>query len=157
MKNKKTLGFLFVASFTFISCNSDYFASIENSKSSDELLMDLKMQEERYPLIYLTVDADISENRIKVKDEEMYESAEYITDGSTIYGTIKNTATMAQFNEVVLTLTYYSNTGNEIESRDFPLTIFLGPKSINKFKLKVYPPEAMAKFNASIKNARVSD
>jgi|ERR1700752_2125269 len=157
MKNKKTLGFLFVASFTFISCNSGSFASVENSKTPDELMRELKKQEERSPLIYLSVDADLKENRIKIKEAESFHSEEYVSDGSTLHGTIKNTAIMAEFKDIVVTLTYYSNTGDEIESRDFPINDFLGPKSINKFKLKVYPPESMVKFGVDIKNASAVD
>lgn len=157
MKNKKTLGFLFVTSLTFISCNSGSFASSGKTKNPEELMTELKMQEKKYPLIYLKVDAEMTENRIKIKDAGVLQSEEYVTDGSTIYGTIKNTATMAEFKDLVVTLTYYSNTGSEIESKDYPINDFFGPKSVDKFKLKVYPPESMAKFGIEIKNARAVD
>lgn len=157
MKNKKSFGFLFVASLTLLSCNSGSFASAEKVKNTDQLLTELKMQEKKYPLIYLSVDADIKENRIKIKEENEIRNAEYLTDGSTIYGSIKNTATMAEFKDLVLRLTYYSNTGSEIESKDFPINEFFAPKSINNFRLKVYPPESMTKFGIDIKNASAVD
>ena len=70
-----------------------------------------------------------------------------------IYGTIKNSATIAQFKDVVVTVTFYSQTETAIETKDYVFYELYAPNSTTNFELKIYPPEAMAEFGIEIKNA----
>lgn len=58
---------------------------------------------------------------------------------------------------MIITVTFYSQTQTAIETKDFVIYEFYGPNTSNKFDLKVYPPEAMAKFGIEINGAAAVD
>ena len=157
MKIKKVFLFLFAALFAFTSCRNGPLANARKVKSTEELFADLEIQEKKSPLIYLTIDADINENRIEIANGRHPEGIAYVNDGSTISGAIKNTALMAEFKDIVINVIYYSQSGEEIETKDFTINEFFSPKSTNKFHLKVYPPDGMAKFEIEVKSAKAVD
>lgn len=139
------------------SCSDSNSAEVNRPKTPEELRMELLSQEKLEPQTYLSVDATMQEDEIKTRDAGLFHDAEYSPDGNTIHGTIKNTATMAKFKDIVVTVTFYSQTETAIETKDFVIYEFYEPNSLNKFELKVYPPEAMAKFGIEIKGATASD
>ena len=163
---KKTIAILFVA-LALTSCNNsgsssalDNPASLDNperQKTPEELKAELGAQEKADPLTYLKVDATMSEDQVKTRDEGLFHSAEYSPDGNTIRGTISNSATIAKFKDVVLTVTYYSQTETAIETKDYIIYEFYAPNTTNNFELKVYPPETMAKFGIEIKGATATE
>lgn len=140
-------------SLLITSCNSSSSASVERPKTPEELKIELLEQEKTSPTTYLSIDSKMREDQVKVRDAGLFRDAEYAPDGNTIYGTIKNTATIATFKDVVVTVTFYSQTDTPIETKDFVIYEFYKPNSTNQFELKVYPPETMAKFGIDIKNA----
>lgn len=147
-----------IAITLFASCNGGASsAAIEVPKTPEELKMELLAQEKTEPLTYLEVDGTMKEDEIKTRDAGLFHEAEYSPDGNTIHGTIKNTATMAKFKDVVLTVTFYSQTDTPIETKEFTIYEFYAPNTVNNFELKVYPPETMAKFGVEIKNATATD
>lgn len=162
MKAKQTIVILFAA-LALTSCNnssssaaSDNPASLENPerpKTPEELKAELGSQEKADPLSYLKINATMSEDQVQTREEGIFHSAEYSPDGNTIRGTISNSATIAKFKDVVLTVTFYSQTETAIETKDYVIYEFYGPNSTNNFELKVYPPETMAKFGVIIKGA----
>jgi len=97
------------------------------------------------------------EDKVKTREAGFFNEAEYAKDGNTIYGTIKNSATMAKFKDIVLTVTFYSQTQTAIESKDFTIYEFYKPNTATLFELKVYPPEAMAQFGVEVKTATAAD
>jgi hypothetical protein len=119
--------------------------------------MELLSQERTTPLIYLTVEGKMQADQKLVRAAGLFRDAEYADDGSTIRGTIKNTATIAKFKDVVLTVTFYSQTQTVIETKDYVIYEFYKPNTTNNFELKVYPPEAMKEFNVEVKNATAAD
>jgi hypothetical protein len=125
----------------------------EKPKTPEELKLELLMLEQSSPLSYLEADATMREDKVKTRNAGLFRDAEYSPDGNTIYGTIKNSATVAKFKDVVLAVTFYSQTDTPIETKDFTIYEFYAPNTVNNFELKVYPPEAMAKFGIKIKNA----
>ena len=141
-----------ILSILFASCGSS-----ETPKTAEELKAELLSQEKTQPLNYLTVDATMKEGEVKVRDAGLFHDAEYAKDGNIITGTIKNSATMAKFKDVVLTVTFYSQTETAIESRDFTVYEFYNPNTETPFELKVYPPETIAKFGVDIKDATAAD
>ncbi len=160
---KKQITILLIASVALTACNSSSNSSdsstssstegINSQKTPEELKADLLAQEQNDPLKYLTVDGSMQADEIKTRDAGLFHDAEYSPDGNTIYGTITNSATIAKFKDVVLTVTYYSQTETAIESKDFTFYEFYNPNSTSNFELKVYPPETMSKFSLEIKSA----
>lgn len=127
---------------------------VEVLKTAEELRQELKSQEELSPMTYLIIeDAKMRSDEVKVREESFFQSAKYAADGNTIYGSIKNTASIAKFKDIIVTVTFYSQTETEIKKEDYVFYEFYEPNSLNDFEIKVYPPEAMANFNVSVKSA----
>ena len=145
---------LISATLLMTSCgNSGTSEQAQIPQSPEELKAELVAQEYAEPLTYLSVDGTMRADEIQTKEEGLFHKAEYSADGNTIHGTIKNTATIAKFKDIVLTVTYYSQTETAIESKDFVIYEYYGPNSETPFELKVYPPEAMKKFGIEVKDA----
>lgn len=125
----------------------------EKPKTPEELKAELIAHEKTEPLTYLTVNASMRADQVQTREEGFFHSAEYSPDGNTIHGTIKNTSTMAKFKDIVLTVTYYSQTETAIESKDFVIYEFYVANSTTPFELKVHPPATMKKFGVQVKNA----
>jgi len=66
-------------------------------------------------------------------------------------GQIKNTASVAKFKDVVLTVYIYSKTKTIIDQKDYVIYEYLEPNGILPFKLKVNPPDAMSSYHIEVK------
>jgi hypothetical protein len=133
----------------FYSCGS----VTERQKTPEELKMELLLQENNSPLTYLEADATMHEDQVQTRRAGLFHDAEYSPDGNTITVTIKSTATIAKFKDVILAVTYYSQTDTPIETQNFTVYEFFKPNSSIRTQLKVYPPQAMKKFGIEIKGA----
>lgn len=96
-------------------------------------------------------------DEVKTRDAGLFHDAEYAPDGNTIHGTIQNSATVAKFKDIIITVTYYSQTETAISTEDFTFYEFYEPNSTVTFKQKVYPPQEMAKYGLEIKKATPVD
>jgi len=151
---KKTITTLLIATVLLASCNNGgSSASANRPKTPEELKAELKQQEQMNPLQYLEANGTMKENRVQTREEGLFHAAEFSTDGYNIEGTIKNSATVARFKDVVLTIKFMSKTETVIEEKDYPFYEFYNPNSTTPFALKVYPPSAMEKFGLSVKSA----
>lgn len=158
MTMKKIIFTLIVATtFAFTNCNSGGFSQQERLKTAEELRMELELQEQISPNEYLSATATMSPNRVKTREAGLFRDAEYGTDGYNIEGTIKNTATIARFKDVVLTVTFMSQTKTVIEEKDYVFYEFCEPNSTKAFSLHLYPPDATDRFNVTVKNATAVD
>ncbi|MBL0316466.1 MAG: hypothetical protein IPP69_12065 [Flavobacteriales bacterium] len=119
--------------------------------------MELVSSEKMTPLIYLSVESKMRQDKKLVRQAGLFRDAEYAPDGATIFGTIKNSATIAKFKDVVLSVTYFSQTKTKIETREYVIYEFYNPNSTNTFELKVNPPQAMKNFNVEIRAATPVD
>ena len=147
-----------IAILIFTGCNSnDSYTEQEIQKSPEALKMELRLQEQTNPNEYLIATSKISPNMVKTRDEGLFREAEYSTDGYNIEGTIKNKATIARFKDVVLTVTFMSQTETVIEQKDYVFYEYYEPNSTKSFSLHVYPPNAMEKFNVSVRSATAVD
>lgn len=151
MKRLTLLAFIAVTIFT--SCGSSVPKEESRPKTPEELRAELKQQESDNPLEYLTDKVSIKPNRVLVKEEGLFTSAEYADDGSLIEGTITNKATLAKFKDVKVKVTYFSATETEISSEDFVFYEYYKPNSSNTVSLKVYPPDAFKTFGFEITGA----
>lgn len=167
----KTINFIVCAGlFLMTSCNNSgnqvsAEAAIPNNsenpasaevfvpKTPEELKMELNQQELSNPTHYLIANAKMSENTVKTREAGLFREAEYSTDGYNIEGSIKNSASVARFKDVMITVKFLSKTGTIIEETDYPFYEFYEPNSTTPFSLHVYPPDAMEKFSVSVKNA----
>lgn len=143
-----------IISFVF-ACNSSNILKSEQErhKTAEELMKDLKTEEQKNPKSYLITKATISPNRVKIRNAGLFREAEYATDGYYINGIIKNTAKVARFKDVILLISYSSQTGTVIEEEEHILYEFYEPNISKSFSIHVYPPDAMSQFNVTIKTA----
>jgi len=140
--------------FTIFSCNT---TNSEKHLSPEELKLELKKQEQFDPVPYLTAKATMTPNSVKTRNAGIFHSAEYKTDGYNVVGTIKNTATMARYKDVVLSFSFLSQTQTVIETKEYILYNFYEPNSTKAFSLKVFPPSAMNQFNINVINASAAN
>jgi hypothetical protein len=70
-----------------------------------------------------------------------------------IIGIIYNNASMATFKDVILTVTYSTNTDTELYRENFVLYDYVYPGSSTNFNLKTYSPEGTKKIGVYIKSA----
>lgn len=147
---KILLPFIITVCLISFSCNE----KSERPKTAEELKLELALQEEENPTQYIqTIDVTMKENKIQTRNATLFRSSKHKIDGSIISGTIKNSATIAKFKDVVLTVSFMSQTGTVIEQKDYVIYEFYQPKSSKPFELKVYEPSATEKFNVEVKNA----
>jgi hypothetical protein len=70
-----------------------------------------------------------------------------------IKGTIYNSATLATFKDVTLTVTYSSNTGTNLYSENFVVYDFIYPGSSTDFNIKTYSPDGTKRIGVKVKSA----
>jgi hypothetical protein len=151
---KKIIFLLISATILFTNCGgSGNTAPSERPKTPEELKMELLAHEQQEPLTYLSIEASMQADEVKTRNAGLFHDAEYSPDGNTIHGTIINSATLAKYKDIVLTITFYSQTETAVESLEKVIYEFYSPNTATPFELKVYPPETMAKFGIEIKGA----
>ncbi len=151
---KKTITTLLIATVLLTSCNNGgSSASANRPKTPEELKAELKQQEQLNPTQYLTVQSGMQPNQVQTREAGLFHNAEFSTDGYNITGTIKNSATVAKYKDVILTVQFMSKTETVIEEKDYPLYDFFQPNSTTPFTLKVYPPASMEKYGVGVKGA----
>jgi len=119
--------------------NQNNSNSSHRVKTESDLRNELESKEKRNPKTYLSVDYDLNYRLFSGKDE--------------IKGTIYNSATMATFKDVILTVTYSSNTGTKLYSENFVVYDFIYPGSSTDFNIKTYSPEGTKQIGVKIKSA----
>ncbi len=162
----KIIGIVLICSVLLSSCNSDnhakevaaFEAAIASiPKTPEQLRMELKKQEQEDPPKYLVAHGTMSENKVQSKAETLFKNAEFKTDGYYIEGTIKNSASVARFKDIVINVEFVSKTGTVIESKDFPFYEFYEPNSTLPFNIHAYPPVDTKNFRLKVKKATPID
>ena len=74
------------------------------------------------------------------------------SDVQIIKGSIKNSATIAKFKDIVLTITFFSETNTELDSKDFVIYKFFEPNSEVNFEIRTEYPNATSKIGVTIKS-----
>jgi hypothetical protein len=135
--------------FILISCGEQ-----NRPKTPEELKAELKQQELINPIDYLTEkDVTLQLQRKKVRNAGLFRDAEYVDDGALIEGFIINEATLAKYKDVVVKVTFYSQTKTLIEEKSYVFYEFYKPNSTKHFSLKVNPPKAYKSFGFQITDA----
>ena len=119
-------------------------------KTPEELREELRKQEMNSPIEYIKLEG-VTMKRNLVREAGWFRSAEY--DGSVVEGSIKNTASIARFKDVVIVVEFYSKTETQIGKKEFVLYEYYEANSTESFRLKVDPPAEMGSYHVSVKNA----
>lgn len=152
--SRKLVLILIVSVFVlFTNCNSNGAPSILEPKTPEALRMELLQHERSNPLQYLSVEAKMKDSMIQTRAEGFFHKAEYAKDGNLIKGVIRNSASVAKFKDVVLTVSYYSATDTEVKMEDFVFYEFYEPNTTKAFSLHVHPPDVMKSFGVHVKGA----
>jgi hypothetical protein len=114
--------------------------SRQSVKTESELRQDLSSKEGRNPKNYLSVDYDLSYKVLSGEDK--------------ITGTIYNTATMATFKDVVLTVSYSTQTNTSLGKENYVIYDYVYPGSSVPFTIKTYSPQGTKKIGVTIKSAK---
>lgn len=141
-----------VSVYSMVSCGSS--SQEAAPKSPEELKLELILQESAEPLTYVSAE-EVTMNRNLVREAGVFRDAEY--DGWIMSGTIKNSATLAKFKDVVLTVQFLSATESVIQEVDHAIYEYFEPGSTKPFSVKLYPPDAMDKFHVQVKSALASE
>lgn len=127
-------------------------------KTPEQLREDLRQHETASPLQYVSVEhSTFTENtkEVLIREEGLFNAAEYAneTDGYTVEGVIKNSASIATFKDVVLTINYISKTNTIISSEQKTFYELYGPTSSNHYSVKVYPPDEFNTLSVELTSA----
>lgn len=147
------LVFAIVATLSLASCDLATKQENEPPPSPEVLKAQLHEQEEDNPGQYLSVTGTMTENRVKVRDAGLFRDAEYETDGYTVYCTVQNTATVARFKDLHVTIKFYSKTKTVLDTQEFVQYEFFEPNSTSDFTLLLYPPDEMAEWSIDVSGA----
>ena len=145
----KKLFLLYVLIF-LSSCGSNLII-----KSPEELRMEIKAQEQSSSTAYLVIEGGIILTPGRVREAGSLKDSEY--DGYFVQGIIRNTATIAMFRDVVLTVQLYSQTDTVIEEQDYMIHELFDPGSFSVFSIQVDAPKVTEEYKVRIKSAATAD
>lgn len=145
---KITWPFLLFSLIIILSC--EFGSGSSQQKTPEELKLELKTQEQSYPVQYLTLDS-VYMNQNKIKDAGIFTSAKY--DGYKITGIVKNSATIAKFKDLKITVQIYSKTKTVIDEQTYVFYEYYEPNTEKNFFIKLNPPNAMKSFHAYVTGA----
>lgn len=145
------LGIAIIAFIFFANNNNSSNNSVNNSlfsspqtieKTPEELRQELLLKEQQSPSEYITHKGVWRENFWGLK---------------VLEGTLSNSATMANFKDIVLTVTWLTKTETELKTENYTIYEYVqAGKSIN-YKLKVNAPSATAGVRIGIDSATPVD
>jgi hypothetical protein len=120
---KPYLKLFILVPFILFSCSG---RSHVRQKSPEELRFELKLSEQANPTKYLTVKYSMDFKILAGQD--------------VINGTIFNSASIAKFKDVVLTVTNITATDTELKSDDFAVYKFVEPNTKTDFEIRTTSP-----------------
>ena len=133
-----------------IALNITLFGCKEKQKSATHLKMELQMQENENPREYVELE-NVVMNKNKIKEAGLFSSAKY--DGYLITGKVKNSATVAKYKDLKLTVELYSKTNTAIKNETYVLYEFFEPNSSKDFSIKIDVPDTMDGFGVFVEGA----
>lgn len=123
-------------------------AEEQKYKSPEQLKLELKQKENKFPTSYLEADATM-EN--KLKKGGLFKKRKI--DGQIIKGTIRNSATIAIFKDAVVELIFYSKTNTQISRKRYTIYERFLPNNSKDFKFEIDAPKATDSFSISVVDA----
>lgn len=154
----KTTILIFATLFVSVlnSCNNGSSSS-ERPKTAEELKMELKLQEEQNPLSYLDDNnVTLQQQNKKIKNGGLFRDPEYAPDGAIIEGDFINSATLAKFKDIIVKVSFFSQTKTLIEEKQYVLYEYYNPHSTKHFTMKIdVLPQAYHSFSFEVTGATV--
>jgi hypothetical protein len=133
---KTNVKLFILISFILFSCGGN---APLHQKSPEELRQELKTKEQTDFRNYLSVEYNLTKT--------------FWTEEDVIKGSITNTASIARFKDIVITITFFTATDTELGSKDFVEYKFFEPNSKTAFEIKTKSPSATKKIGVTIKSA----
>ena len=129
------------------------------TKTPQELKAELLTQELNKPLDYLEVDNGTLEPQTKkVKNGGLFNGYKYYPDGAIVEGNITNKATIARFKDVVVKISYYTQTNTFLDEKSYVIYEYQEPHRTKHFSIRVdVLPESYQNFNMQITDAKPAD
>lgn len=112
-------------------------------KSPEQLIQELKLMEQINFNEYLTIEYTLDVTLFSGQD--------------IIKGHIKNSASIAKFKDIVLTVTFFSETDTQLDSKDYVVYKFLEPNSQVDFEIRTKSPKATSKIGVKVKEVTLVD
>lgn len=122
------------------SSSSNNTSSRPRQKSSDELRQELYRTEMNNPKNYLSTSYDLTYKVFSGEDK--------------ITGKIRNSATLATFKDVVLTVTYSTSTGTNLGSKNYVVYDYVYPGSSTDFLIKTTSPKGTKQIGVKVYSAK---
>jgi hypothetical protein len=119
---------------------SSYTAPVEQPKTAAELRAELLAQEQSAPATYLAASGTYRRNFI---------------NQLVLEGDIANVATLANFKDPVLSVTWYSKTGTQVGTKEYPIYELVQAQGTTHYKLKTDAPGYVATVALGISGATV--
>ena len=108
-------------------------------KTAEELRAELYQKEKKRPMQYLSETHTLSYRVFSGKDQ--------------ISGDIYNSATMATFKDIVLTLVYTTNTGTELGRENFTVYKYCYPGSSTSYLIRTHTPDGTRRIGVAVSGA----
>ena len=135
------------------NCNNNEPKKVKE-KTPEELKAELKQLELSEPKKYLALEnVTIRDSMLLVLKPSMFNHSKYAKVGNIAEGTIKCSSSLAKYKDIIITVSFYSQTETLIGSKDFTLYKYYSPNSKEKFELHVIPPADWKEFSATLKSA----
>ena len=145
MKNVFYLCRLAILACAFTACNHK---TPERPKTPEELKQELRQNELKIPASYVqSFSETLKPNRVMVKEAGIFSSAEYETHGYLLDGSVKNTASVATFKDIVIKVSYVSETNAVISATLYTAYKVLSPNGTAEYEFNVDPPAYMKSYN----------
>lgn len=148
--------FLAVFSVCLNSCGSSVIPNIsEKPKTPEELRAELKRQELSTPLSYIEdKHVLLYPKQKKIRNGGLFRDPEYAPDGAVIEGDFISKAALAKFKDVVVKVSFYSQTKTLIEEKSYVIYQYIEPNSTKHFSIRVDQlPGAYKEFRFAVTGA----
>ena len=139
-KNSSTRNSKIDSSSNTPSQNSSYAPEQSREKTPEELRKELFEKEKRKPMDYLSVSYKLNYKIFSAKDK--------------ISGSIFNSATIATFKDIILSVTYLSETDAELSRQEYSVYEYVYPNSSTKFLIKTTSPKGTKKIGVTVNSAK---
>ena len=124
----KSLFTLIISVLVLVSCNRSDGNLYNSPRSDEELKMTLEERELNSPLKYLSGgELNMQQHQRKVRNGGVFRKAEYANDGATISGRINNTATLAKYKDLNITISFMSGTNSILDEQSFVIYEYFEP------------------------------
>lgn len=151
----KSLFILTLSLLVISSCNRSDGNLYNSPRSDEELKMTLEQREQSSPLKYLSGgELNMQQHQKKVRNGGLFRQAEYENDGATISGRIKNSATLARYKDLNITISFMSRTNTLLDEQTYVIYEYFEPGEETYISFNIPSvPSAMQNWSYQINGA----